>query len=220
MRLHVRAVSLCAAALLAVVLLPAAAQAQDPVLTLDDQTNVFDTDGDGVFDPVDNCVNDANPTQENLDGDSQGDACDADDDNDSRPDASDNCPQVPNVTQTDYDLDGVGNACDDVETTEGFAGGGGVLNAAVVSFALHSRNGDLKGTGRIMDEGVTVELLDVTTLHTRPGVSAWATGNASINGGAPTRYTLEFGDETNFVIIEVGAFRWLGPLRAGNVIAK
>jgi hypothetical protein len=41
-----------------------------------------DTDSDGVVDPLDNCPNDANPLQENNDGDSAGDVCDDDDDND------------------------------------------------------------------------------------------------------------------------------------------
>jgi Bacterial pre-peptidase C-terminal domain len=36
-----------------------------------------DTDGDGVFEVEDNCPTTANPGQENCDGDSQGDACDA-----------------------------------------------------------------------------------------------------------------------------------------------
>jgi len=43
---------------------------------------VPDSDGDGVPDSVDNCPDDANPLQENNDGDGQGDVCDPDDDND------------------------------------------------------------------------------------------------------------------------------------------
>jgi hypothetical protein len=43
---------------------------------------VPDTDGDGVLDSTDNCPNDANPLQENNDGDAEGDVCDDDDDND------------------------------------------------------------------------------------------------------------------------------------------
>ena len=41
-----------------------------------------DDDGDGVVDGFDNCPKIANPLQENLDGDAQGDACDDDKDND------------------------------------------------------------------------------------------------------------------------------------------
>jgi hypothetical protein len=41
-----------------------------------------DTDGDGVFDNVDNCINDFNTTQLDTDSDGSGDACDIDDDGD------------------------------------------------------------------------------------------------------------------------------------------
>ena len=46
-------------------------------------TGGVDTDGDGVSDDVDNCVNAANPDQLDTDGDGQGDVCDDNDDNDS-----------------------------------------------------------------------------------------------------------------------------------------
>ena len=52
---------------------------------------VVDADGDGVLDDVDNCPLIANAGQENFDGDSEGDACDADDDNDTVADTSDLC---------------------------------------------------------------------------------------------------------------------------------
>jgi hypothetical protein len=47
-----------------------------------------DSDGDGVPDTSDNCPSVSNPTQENFDADSQGDACDTDDDNDGLLDTS------------------------------------------------------------------------------------------------------------------------------------
>jgi hypothetical protein len=57
-------------------------------------TEIFnpDSDADGVPDGADNCSLNANPGQENYDGDAQGDACDPDDDNDGILDASDKCP--------------------------------------------------------------------------------------------------------------------------------
>jgi hypothetical protein len=80
---------------------------------------LMDTDGDGVFDPYDNCVSIANASQANVDFDAQGDACDSssnttDTDGDRVPDDSDNCPAAANPTQQDSDHDGLGDACDSV----------------------------------------------------------------------------------------------------------
>jgi len=70
-----------------------------------------DGDSDGVIDGVDNCPADANPGQEDTDGDGIGDACD-DSDGDGVLDTLDNCPATPNADQADTDGDGVGDACD------------------------------------------------------------------------------------------------------------
>lgn len=45
-----------------------------------------DSDGDGIIDPLDNCVSMANVNQANFDTDALGDICDPDDDNDQMPD--------------------------------------------------------------------------------------------------------------------------------------
>ncbi len=71
--------------------------------------NEFDSDADGVCDPLDNCPNYPNPVQEDLDTDGIGDACD-------------NCPSVYNPEQYNLDGDNLGDACDqDLD-------GDGVLN--------------------------------------------------------------------------------------------
>lgn len=55
----------------------------------------------------DNCPENFNPNQENFDGDTQGNACDADDDGDGVLDGPDQCdPDGPNPTAAE-DVDGV-----------------------------------------------------------------------------------------------------------------
>ena len=77
-----------------------------------------DADMDSVLDCFDNCVADANPSQEDADSDGIGDVCDScpnDPENDSDTDSFcadvDNCPLVSNVDQLDTDNDGIGDAC-------------------------------------------------------------------------------------------------------------
>ncbi len=87
-----------------------------------------DTDGDGVADSVDNCVNTANANQADYDNDGQGDACDSDDDNDGIADSNENagcqfdadtsCGEVvePPV-DTDADNDDVEDGVDNCPNT-------------------------------------------------------------------------------------------------------
>ena len=89
---------------------------------------IFDSDGDGVLDNVDNCVNLYNPLQLDADGDGKGDVCDPtpgcgcvgesecepayDSDDDGIPDGLDNCKGINNPKQLDADGDGIGDCCD------------------------------------------------------------------------------------------------------------
>jgi hypothetical protein len=74
-----------------------------------------DSDGDGIPNYHDNCVNLSNPKQEDLDENKRGDACE-DHDKDGVMDAVDNCPQDPNYNQQDVDGDKIGDVCDAEES--------------------------------------------------------------------------------------------------------
>lgn len=78
-----------------------------------------DSDGDGITDPTDVCVDVADAGQEDGDADAIGDACDVcpmDAANDADGDLVcadvDNCPDLLNYNQGDEDSDGAGDLCD------------------------------------------------------------------------------------------------------------
>ncbi|MFC2027134.1 thrombospondin type 3 repeat-containing protein [Chloroflexota bacterium] len=81
----------------------------------------IDTDGDTICDSVDNCPDTANPNQKDSDGDGIGDVCDdcLDTDGDTVCDSIDNCPNTANPNQEDSDGDGIGDVCDDCLDTDG-----------------------------------------------------------------------------------------------------
>ena len=96
-----------------------------------------DTDGDGIGNNADNCPADANFDQANLDGDSAGDACDADDDNDGFTDAEEaeagSDPQDESSTPgLDYGLVAHYPFSGDAEDQSGHANDGVVNGAALV----------------------------------------------------------------------------------------
>jgi hypothetical protein len=100
---------------------------------------LVDGDGDRVPDIIDNCPTVPNPGQQNADGDSKGDACDAcpndankiapgicgcgvadiDSDGDGVADCIDNCPAAANTNQANADGDAMGDACDPDNDNDG-----------------------------------------------------------------------------------------------------
>jgi hypothetical protein len=74
-----------------------------------------DSDGDGVADIRDNCVDVSNYDQLDQNVNGRGDACD-DFDKDSIINSRDNCPDLPNGSQADEDHDSKGDVCDGEES--------------------------------------------------------------------------------------------------------
>ena len=67
------------------------------------------------------CPFDADPGQQDTDGDEVGDACDTDDDDDGVLDGADRCRLVPDPAQLDFDGDGLGDPCDPDDDNDGVA---------------------------------------------------------------------------------------------------
>ena len=141
-----------------------------------------DTDGDGVNDDDDNCVDDSNPGQEDCDGDGVGDACSepcpVDTDGDGVNDDVDNCVDESNPGQEDCDGDGAGDACSKPcvvgppSYSLGFAGCDEVSGfsgnpySTTVDLVLRDQNNSSESGAQSWSVGVIAEGASITAITT------------------------------------------------------
>lgn len=96
------------------VMTPELATEQHPELMYPGLELIVDSDGDGVYDPFDNCPDVVNPVEEIWPADGWGppELAQRDSDDDGIGDACDNCVDLENADQADADEDDVGDVCD------------------------------------------------------------------------------------------------------------
>ncbi|WP_336128260.1 proprotein convertase P-domain-containing protein [Mesoflavibacter sp. CH_XMU1422-2] len=171
-----------------------------------------DTDGDGIPDGSDNCVNTPNFDQADVDGDGIGDVCDDDIDNDGILNTSDNCIYTSNADQADADGDGVGDVCD-VECT--------VYSATDLPITIASTGADANYTSviniledaPIADVNVTISInhtwnsdLDISLISPAGTIIELSTGN----GGSSDNYTNTVFDQDAKASITTGSAPFTG----------
>ena len=163
----------------------------------DSQTEIVDSDGDGVADSNDAFPNDANETAD-TDGDGVGDNGDAfpddanetaDTDGDGVGDNGDNCLDTANTDQTDSDANGDGDACDPMPTVYAYSG------------SITDGESSVSYTGQTARHVLMLGMVDaMVALTERPGEEAAIDAELSffMNGdgadGTPHGFTVKGGE--------------------------
>ncbi|WP_336067934.1 reprolysin-like metallopeptidase [Mesoflavibacter sp. CH_XMU1404-2] len=171
-----------------------------------------DTDGDGIPDASDNCVNTPNFDQADTDGDGIGDVCDDDIDGDGILNASDNCVYTPNADQADTDGDGVGDVCD-VECTVYSATDLPITIASSGANANYTSIINVTEDAPVADVNVTISIdhawnsdLDIFLISPQGTIVELSTGN----GGSSDNYTNTVFDQDASTPITAGTAPYTG----------
>ena len=179
-----------------------------------------DTDGDGVIDSEDNCVDVANADQADLDNDGIGDVCDDDIDGDSVLNVDDNCPETANSDQADGDGDGLGDVCDfecgsfsSNDTPISISTTGGVTYTSVLNYV---------GDYTIADINVTIDIdhtwdsdLDISIQSPNGTIVILSEGN----GGSGDNYTNTVFDDDASTSISAGSPPFTGEFQPQGSLA-
>jgi len=179
-----------------------------------------DTDGDGVIDSADNCVDIANADQADLDTDGIGDVCDDDIDGDGVLNVDDNCPETANADQADGDGDGLGDVCDfecgsfsSNDTPISISTTGGVTYTSVLNY---------EGDYSIADINVTIDIdhtydsdLDISIQSPNGTIVILSEGN----GGFGDNYTDTVFDDDAATSISSGSPPFTGTFQPQGSLA-
>ncbi len=172
-----------------------------------------DTDGDGVNDLADNCVDIANADQADLDGDGLGDVCDDDRDGDGVLNTADNCPDNANPDQGDLNGNGIGDYCD-VECEVATSGDTPITIAGdAAATESYTASVEIMENVIISDINVTVNISHVWDSDLN--ISLRSPGGATIdlssgNGGSGDNYTNTVFDQEASTFITSGSAPFTG----------